>query len=66
MAPRRDSQCRGFVIELPAGSWKADWLNTKTGAVDKTESFAHGGGRRRLDSPKFIEDIALGIRRIAD
>jgi len=54
-----------LVIELPRGTYKAEWLNTKTGRVEKTERFAHGRGPKTLRSPKYREDIALRIVRAA-
>ena len=52
-----------LVLELPAGACKAEWVNTKTGAVDKAESFQHPGGERTFASPPYSEDIALRVRR---
>jgi hypothetical protein len=52
-----------LVLELPAGSYRAEWLNPRTGEVDKTESFDHPGGARKLVSPPCAEDIALGVKR---
>ena len=49
-------------LELPAGSSRAEWVDTKTGAVAKTDSFDHTGGERALASPAYEADIALGIR----
>jgi len=57
-----DTQAK-LQIELPAGPYQAEWVNTKTGAVDRSESFRHEGGTRVLSSPKYEEDIALRIRR---
>jgi hypothetical protein len=53
-------------VELPAGSYRAEWVNTKTGTVDKRETFEHPGGIRSLDSPDYTEDIALRIQREGD
>lgn len=50
-------------IELPAGSYTAQWVNTKTGGVDRSEKFDHAGGDRNLVSPAYSEDIALRIRK---
>ena len=50
-------------VEMPAGKYKAEWINTKTGAVDKTEDFEHAGGTKTLASPAYREDIALRVRR---
>jgi hypothetical protein len=48
-------------VELPAGTYKAEWLDTKTGKVEKSETFEHAGGRKALASPAYKEDIALRI-----
>jgi hypothetical protein len=52
-----------LTLELPAGSYKAEWLETKTGRVCGEETFEHTGGDRTLSSPKYTEDIALRIKR---
>ena len=51
-------------VELPAGAYRAEWVNTKTGKVDKKETFEHTGGNRTLHSPEYVDDIALRIRKI--
>jgi hypothetical protein len=48
-------------LDLPAGSYAADWVNTKTGAIDGTESFDHAGGEKTLSSPSYSEDVALRV-----
>lgn len=51
-----------ILINLPSGEYVADWVNTKTGIVDKTEPFSHNGGDKVLSSPTYTEnDIALRI-----
>ncbi len=54
--------------KLPGGTYTAEWVNTKTGKVDKKETFQHRGGKiyhvRTLHSPKYTDDIALRIRRV--
>ncbi len=50
-----------LVVNLPAGEFRAEWVNTKNGNVDKREDFSHGGGDRTLVSPAYSEDIALRI-----
>ena len=52
-----------LIVELPKGTYKAEWVNTKTGKVDKTKTFRHAKGNRTLPSPKYVDDIALRIRR---
>ncbi len=49
-------------LDLPRGKYRAEWLNTKTGAVDKAEDFDHDGGTRTLASSAYEEDVALRIR----
>ncbi len=53
-----------FVVSLSKGAYRAEWVNTKTGKVDKKETFQHTGGNRTLSSPKYTDDIALGIKRV--
>ncbi|MFP4055487.1 MAG: hypothetical protein ACLF0G_01315 [Candidatus Brocadiia bacterium] len=53
-------------IELPAGAYEAEWVNTRTGEVDRSETFRHPGGERRLDSPPYAQDTALRILRAGD
>jgi hypothetical protein len=50
-------------LEVPAGEYRVEWINTKTGAVDKREEIKHQGGRMTLSSPVYSEDIALRVRR---
>jgi hypothetical protein len=52
-----------LVLDLPAGAYAAQWVNTKTGQVDKTENLKHAGGKTILISPVFAEDIALRVKR---
>jgi hypothetical protein len=53
-----------LIVELPRGEYKTEWVNTKTGKVDKKKTFRHDGGNRTLHSPKYTDDIALGIKRV--
>lgn len=55
-----------LLVDLPAGSYRAEWVNTKTGAVDKAERFEHAGGNRTLASPDYVEDVALRIKRVEE
>ncbi len=50
-------------LKLPAGQYLAQWINTKTGAIDKSETFEHNGGVKKLNTLKFTVDAALRIRR---
>ena len=50
-----------LVLDLPRGSWRASWLNPKTGRIDKREQVAGTGGEVALESPVYTEDIALRV-----
>ncbi len=52
---------RELSIRLPAGSYNVQWVNTKTGNVEKLESFEHDGGSRNLTAPGYSDDIALRV-----
>ena len=51
-----------LALDLPRATYKAEWINTKTGAVDKAEDFDHDGGTRTLVSPAYEEDVALRVK----
>ena len=48
-------------LNLPAGRYRAEWVDTRTGAVAQTLDLDHGGGRALVGSPEYSEDIALRI-----
>jgi hypothetical protein len=51
-------------LSLPQGSYTARWVNTRTGAFDKTDRFRVGSSQTEtLTSPSYVQDIALEIRR---
>jgi Family of unknown function (DUF6298)/Cellulase (glycosyl hydrolase family 5) len=47
-------------IELPEGKWSAEWIDTKTGEIAARGKF-DGAGTHTLNSPNFVDDIALRI-----
>lgn len=51
------------VISLPAGNYKADWVDPARGVTVTSESFQHEGGNRTLQTPTYKVDIALRIKR---
>jgi hypothetical protein len=53
------------TLELPAGEYSGEWVNTKTGEVERLGSFRHAGGQRVLQTPEFRNGIALRIARTA-
>jgi hypothetical protein len=50
-------------LALPAGSYRAEWIDPASGKVVKEEAFDHADGERRLTAPAFAEDVALRVRR---
>jgi hypothetical protein len=61
---RRDNIEATLTLDLPAGKYRAEWVNTKSGSVDLAETFEHGGGDKKLASPRFSDDMALRVSRI--
>jgi hypothetical protein len=58
------SQQTKLELELPSGSYKVEWVGTRTGKVEKTEQIKSSGGRQTLVSPDYTEDIALRVRKV--
>ena len=50
-----------LALELPAGNYSVEWLNTLSGKIEKNEAFKHEGGEKKLASPLYSEEIALRI-----
>jgi hypothetical protein len=50
-----------LALDLPAGRYRAEWVNPRTGAIDKAQDLVHGGGRVAIASPVYTEDIALRV-----
>jgi hypothetical protein len=50
-----------LTLDVPAGRCRIEWVNTLTGAVDKSEEVRHAGGALALDSPEYQEDVALRV-----
>ncbi|HUU14148.1 MAG TPA: hypothetical protein VM182_10610, partial [Terriglobia bacterium] len=50
-------------LNLPAGSYKTDWVDPATGSIVGSTTLEHKGGKRTLTSPKYSVDIALRIKR---
>jgi len=49
-------------VELPAGNYMVQWLDTLTGKMVLTEKRRHAGGAATLKVPPYGDDIALSIR----
>jgi hypothetical protein len=52
-----------LILDLPAGTYRADWVNPSTGALLGTNTFTHAGGRRPVSTPSHAIDMALRIKR---
>jgi len=53
-----------IVLELPAGEYSGEWINTKTGETEGLERFRHRGGEKTLQTPAFQNGIALRLQSI--
>jgi hypothetical protein len=53
-----------LVLHLPAGTYKADWINTATGATISSTSLSHAGGDTTVTSPEHAVDVALRVKRL--
>ena len=54
-----------LTLSLPAGNYRAHWLNPRSGTSDKPQSLDSRSGHVQIVSPEYEEDIALSIRRNA-
>jgi hypothetical protein len=52
-----------LALNLPAGSYTGEWIDTRSGSVVRTDQLVHVGGAASLVSPAFSEDIALLLAR---
>jgi hypothetical protein len=53
-----------LTVHLPPGTYQAQWLSPRTGAVDKTEHVESRGEVVKIASPAYEEDVALSIRHV--
>ncbi len=51
------------VLQLPPGKYSVDWINVSTGETPKRENVQHRGGEKKLESPSFVQGIALRLMR---
>jgi hypothetical protein len=54
---------RALELELPAGNYRAEWIDPPTGRLLKQERFKHAGGVKPIEAPAFSEDAALRVRQ---
>jgi hypothetical protein len=50
-------------VDLPHGTYQAEWINVLDGTTAGSERFEHAGGEKSLTTPKYQDDIALRIIR---
>ena len=52
-----------LMLELPTGKYKAEWLNTRTGAIAKVDFLRDAEEKYAVSSPNYSEDIAVRVKR---
>jgi hypothetical protein len=51
-----------LILDLPGGTYQADWIDPSNGMILETEKFTHTGGQRQISTPKHSVDVALRIK----
>jgi hypothetical protein len=59
----RGGMAAELTLDLPEGTYRAEWLNPRTGKIERSEEIRHKGGPRVLVSPEYAEDMALRLVR---
>lgn len=59
----RGDGVKQLAIDLPAGNYLVQWVDTREGSIGAAKTIAHTGGRCDLPVPDYSEDIALRIVR---
>jgi hypothetical protein len=52
-----------LILDLPAGNYSGEWINTESGQTTAVPRFEHTGGDQVLHSPAFHDGIALRLVR---
>jgi len=52
-----------LAFDLPAGTYKVDWVDPASGSLLGSATFGHQGGNQTLNTPEHRVDIALRIKR---
>ena len=53
-----------LMLAVPAGRYRAEWVNPLDANVDKSEDVKHEGGVLALSSPEYQEDVALRLKSV--
>jgi hypothetical protein len=51
-----------LTLDLPGGTYQADWVDPSTGVILEQEKFTHAGGQRVMSTPQHKLDVALRIK----
>ena len=51
-----------LALDLPAGTYRLQWIDTQTGPLGKPQQFQHAHGVRTLEVPAYHADLGLGIQ----
>jgi len=54
----------GITIDIPRGTYRADWVNPATGTIIRSEYFTENKVTHKFTTPEYSVDIALRIIRI--
>jgi hypothetical protein len=52
-----------LTLDLGAGEWRLDWIDSRSGRIAASDAFTHAGGPRALESPPYDGDISLRLVR---
>ena len=50
-------------LDAPKGSYRVEWLNPRSGVAEGRRTIEHPGGALTLNSPAYVEDVAVSVRR---
>jgi hypothetical protein len=56
-------QSDALVLDIPAGSYSAQWIDPLTGHVKLRTDQEHTGGEMTLSVPDYVDDVALKVVR---
>jgi hypothetical protein len=66
VAPGGTTPPAALALDVPGGSWRVSWLDPVSGRVLKEERVeGHPGRLLRLAEPRWMDDVAVSIRRNA-
>ena len=57
-----EPEASALQVDLSAGQWRGEWVDTMTGSMLRTVD-VQGGGVRSVPAPDYAVDIALRLQR---